>query len=652
MIPRRTMKRRIQKRVEAALRQIRQCSSSPTNPTTMKKTTEFVSSPLINVSDASVNVSLDLINATSVDNCNVDLRNSNLETISHTADSELQGTIVLLSKIEQIAMFSVSHNLTHSALKDLLDILRGWLPNVGFPKDPRTLLKTPSRIQLLEIPGGVFHYFGVLNSIKDRISAGLSMYKIPLIPHFQGLENLLTLKIGIDGLSVSKSSNAQFWPILGVLDQSKDQNIFVIGLYYGNEKPKCVTSFLSPFVKEMMLLESKGFLHNNVRYNIRIRCVVADAPARSFLKCTKQHNAYYSCERCYIKGTWQGRVVLGNNIGELYSDESFRSQQFRKHHDGVSPLCNLKLDMISQIILDYMHLCCLGVMKKLLNIWVQGPIPHRLSSTCIGQITQRLETFKKFFPRHFARRPRGLNELKHWKATEFRMFMLYTGPVALKGILDDEKYRNFLKFHLGMYILVSEKGARNDSWVNCAKYLLQCFVRELENLYSKEFLIFNVHSLLHLSDDVKVHGCLDNFSAFTFESYMSRLRRLLRTNHSHLSQVVKRIQEQNNFSSNSVCPINEGKGSQNCRKGVYLCSDGKIGVLKERLSNGTIQIDLFRDFKKAKFYDYDSRLFNIGIVKEDKDSITANESYLFKKCVMLPFKSRHFCIPLCNSESL
>lgn len=40
---------------------------------------------------------------------------------------------------------------------------------------------------------------------------------------------------------------------------------------------------------------------------------ICDAPARAFLKCTKGHNAYYACERCTIKGRWNGRVVFSLN---------------------------------------------------------------------------------------------------------------------------------------------------------------------------------------------------------------------------------------------------------------------------------------------------------------------------------------------------
>lgn len=43
----------------------------------------------------------------------------------------------------------------------------------------------------------------------------------------------------------------------------------------------------------------------------------------------------------------------------------------------------------------------------------------------------------------FNRKLRPFDEFTHWKATEFRTFLLYTGPVALKHILKTEMYENF-----------------------------------------------------------------------------------------------------------------------------------------------------------------------------------------------------------------
>ena len=54
---------------------------------------------------------------------------------------------------------------------------------------------------------------------------------------------------------------------------------------------------------------------------------------------------------------------------------------------------------------------------------------------------------KKFVPVEFNRKLRPLSELKFWKASELRLFMLYEGIVVLKSrsVLSKAKYRHFLK---------------------------------------------------------------------------------------------------------------------------------------------------------------------------------------------------------------
>jgi len=46
-------------------------------------------------------------------------------------------------------------------------------------------------------------------------------------------------------------------------------------------------------------------------------------------------------------------------------------------------------------------------------------------------ITTRLLNLKISITCEFVRIPRGLNEVLRWKAAEFRIFILYTGPVVL-----------------------------------------------------------------------------------------------------------------------------------------------------------------------------------------------------------------------------
>lgn len=62
-------------------------------------------------------------------------------------------------------------------------------------------------------------------------------------------------------------------------------------------------------------------------------------------------------------------------------------------------------------------------------------------------------------------------------------------------------------------------------------------------LYGIQNVSHNIHSVVHLVDDVKKFGSLDNFSAFKFENYMKILKQYIRKADKPLQQVVHRYVE-------------------------------------------------------------------------------------------------------------
>ncbi|EZA62077.1 hypothetical protein X777_06193 [Ooceraea biroi] len=83
-----------------------------------------------------------------------------------------------------------------------------------------------------------------------------------------------------------------------------------------------------------------------------------------------------------------------------------------------------------------MHLICLGVMRKLLYLWLGGELRYRLQHTAVNEISTRLiMQLKPSIPMEFARKPRQVECLKLWKATEYRLILLYTGPLAFKFVV-------------------------------------------------------------------------------------------------------------------------------------------------------------------------------------------------------------------------
>jgi len=560
------------------------------------------------------------------------------------------------SKLYQLGEWATKYNIRQNALADLLRLCREWLPFERFPKDPRTLLGTPKQLELTAIDGGMIHHFGIEKRIRNIINnSGLAKSSMKIPDRFSDYCNLLTLKIGVDGLPISKSSNKQFWPILGKLDQDPLGRIFIISLFYGSEKPQDLESYLGPFVNEVLLIENTGIIVGDTKYCVRIRCLSADAPARSFLKQTKGHNAYFGCEKCYRRGSYKNfRITYPmKDPAELYTDTSFRERWYQPHHKILtpSPLEKLDFGMISQMPLDYMHLCLLGITKKFLLIWCEGKRPHKMSLKQKQIVSTRLESYRPYISRNFSRKCRGLNELKHWKATEFRLFLLYVGPVALRKVLSKEKYENFLLFHTAIYIL-SQDLSMFPEWLNYAEGLITSFVSQIKRLYSADILIYNVHSLLHLANDVRLHGALDNFSAFEFESFMFKLKRLLRSNSSQLSQIVKRVSELEKFekcvdSEHGYTMYANSNPSDNC----FLTNDQDYIMIVEVLNGNNFKCRKFSYKENVKSYPCESSSLGIHVVKDlSLELLEVNSSQFRKKCVLIPMKNEKFyVIPMCNA---
>jgi len=188
-----------------------------------------------------------------------------------------------------------------------------------------------------------------------------------------------------------------------------------------------------------------------------------------------------------------------------------------------------------------MHLLYLEIMKKLIKTWMRGPKSVRLSDHQICVVSSKLVALRRFIPQEFARKPRALCEIDRFKASEFRQFLLYTGMVALKSELRKELYSNFLNLFVAIFTFSSPKLVKH--YADYSENLLKFFVEQCMVLYGKEFVVYNVHSVIHIVDDAKAYGCLDGISSFPFENYLGHLKSTVRKPQQILQQIFKRLCE-------------------------------------------------------------------------------------------------------------
>ena len=440
-----------------------------------------------------------------------------------------------------------------------MEILRPSHPLL--PRDPRTLLRTRTSYEINQIAGGCYFHFGVATGVKAQLE------KYPHEPFFE-TESIL-LQINIDGLPLFKNSGTQFWPILGRVSSPVLSEPFIIGLFSGDKKPDDIQAYLEDFINEMTSLQENGLFieEMNVSFQISISCVICDAPARAYVKQIKNHNGFYGCDKCVQKGVRVNyRTTFPEVNAALRNDTQFDEMADVNHYTGLSPFRQINIGLVSQFPLDYMHLVCLGVVKRLLTLWVKGPLEGcRIGASCVRRISDSLLHMRQYLPKEFLRKGRSLHEVDRWKASEFRQFLLYTGPVILHDVLKRKTYRHFMLLFVGIYVLSSP--FLHQTYLLYAKQLLQLFVSDFSKLYGEETVVYNIHGLIHLANDVEKFGPLENFSAFVFESFLGRLKRLVRKPNYPLQQVIRRLSEncgqfciKENIAVNGIVKKNHLKG--------------------------------------------------------------------------------------------
>lgn len=244
----------------------------------------------------------------------------------------------------------------------------------------------------------------------------------------------------------------------------------------------------------------------------------------------------------------KNRMTFPKTDVVLRTDDEFKSMADESHHHGPTPLSLLPVGLVSQFGFDYMHLVCLGVVRKLLKFWLGGHIrkdPSLASRLCARNVlllSQNLLKHHNSIPIEFARKPRSVHEVDRWKATEYQQFLLYTGPVFLRDVLSEVVFNHFMLLSVALTLLISPTFC--SQYTDYAHSLLCLFVEQAKHLYGEDFVVYNVHGLTHLADDVKQHGSLDQFSAFPFENKLKAFKKLVRKPSCPLTQIIRQLSEE------------------------------------------------------------------------------------------------------------
>ena len=292
---------------------------------------------------------------------------------------------------------------------------------------------------------------------------------------------------------------------------------------------------------------------------------------------------------------------------------------------------------------------------------------------------------KKFVPVEFNRKLRPLSELKFWKASELRLFMLYEGIVVLKSrsVLSKAKYRHFLKYCCAMRLLLSPDSCNNDIPL-CANLLTE-FCHGCVSLYGKGFITYNIHSLIHLIEDFEQYGSLDSISCFVFESYLGLLKNIVKSGYRPLEQIANRVwysndtvvddyKKKNSFKAEFLSPLKStvesssedidacchyrnARLSSGCIINVASIADSTVqyhekiakvvGIFKSAEGRNYFEVQKYKtvcNFFSRPIHSSKVGIFLVDELNKNCSLIEFND--VIKKCALFPYKSKFVSITL------
>ncbi|SMN01744.1 hypothetical protein SPONN_11 [uncultured Candidatus Thioglobus sp.] len=373
---------------------------------------------------------------------------------------------------------------------------------------------------------------GGTNVICD-IHTGTGYRKIP--PGFSGLI------FNTDGISPFKSSRTTVWPLMIALSNllpsvrmNKD-NLITIALWVGESKPPLEDLF-QPLVQLFGQLATHGI---KIKTPVGEKVVkfrplfgVFDLVAKAPVLNMNQFNGCNGCPTCLHPGSWMhgSRYYLPSSTYQIRTNSSVKQAGEKAESQGsvvdgikgASVLTGM-VDLVKSIPTDYMHCVLEGVTKWLVEKWFKSS--SHGSPYYIGRHVKAIdsELLHQRPPHDFSRAPRSIGKHRHhWKANEFRNWLLYYSLPILVSFLPPLYFHHYSLLVCAVHILLQAE--LTECKVQAAENLLADFYALLPELYGPTSCTLNAHLLVHLTMYVRLWGPLWTHSLFGFESMNGHIK--------------------------------------------------------------------------------------------------------------------------------
>lgn len=354
-----------------------------------------------------------------------------------------------------------------------------------------------------------------------------------------------SVTINTDGMDLGTSASRSAWPIFMYINELSPKNrkrhIIFAGIWVGKTSPN-MSLFLKPFVDELKELADEGFhWHNRTGEEITSRVLpllgIFDSAARYKLLNLSAYSGYYGCTFCYQRAEYIPKIGCRFTIVDppapLRTHESMMDNMLNFHNSternkkrkilqnkgckGFSQLVTLHpyFNLGRGVIVDFMHNALLGVTRTLFMIFTDsfGKEYYLGDPEMKNILDERLKSIR--VPNSITRTPREVKFAKKWKASEWRMFLIFYGLLCFDGLLPQKYFIHFAMLSSAFYLLIQKSVSYAD--IELADTYLRQFVFLTEEYFDKVSMVYNQHQLLHATAAAKDWGPLWGPNAFIFE---------------------------------------------------------------------------------------------------------------------------------------
>ncbi|XP_058118306.1 uncharacterized protein LOC131260561 [Anopheles coustani] len=434
---------------------------------------------------------------------------------------------------EQLGSWVKSSGLTQDKLNELLDIIH---------QKTTADVARANGVSLIEHTGiedGQIWYPGVQKTLQWYFR------------HARPTVDVLEIDLSLEAVTMHSKDNAGLWPILVQVLSLPEKPILVVGIFYGSPLPANCESFLRPLVSELNRLFETGvpisftipFLHRRENtfqkfVPIRLRSIIADAPARAFMNGIAYSNAARQCYKCTSIGKFikeDVKVILPGVKGVQRTAEQFRNRAYGANYTPSTPLLDLaRFNLIEDVVIGDEF----GVMRKLLKGYVENdmePTYPGWSEELEKRMSRKLCAIK--FPSEVGRTLRPFKYAPYWSGPELHTFLYHASMAVLKDKMEPNVYQHFTLYYCGMTLLSSKVYKKH--WEYAGK-LLEKFVQQFDEVY-KSHLTNTVHNLLHYAPEVLKFGPNNRYA---FQSKLRHIRGIAYTVRKPLEKVVRKLVEE------------------------------------------------------------------------------------------------------------